>query len=126
MKGTKANLVIRQGQEQNYKPQLIIEPAPREDLGAFANSLKIGIAKIQDKYPGVEVQKSGYTWVVKIPEKYHNGHEAHFGQVTEKYLQYLTQGTMPAWEVPNMITKYYITTQALEIAKQENNSVGMS
>ena len=36
----------------------------------------------------------------------------------EKFLQYVKQGKLPDWEVPNMITKYYITTTALELAKQ--------
>jgi hypothetical protein len=55
-----------------------------------------------------------------IPESYRNGHEAHFGQVTEKYLNFLNRGAMPEWEVPNMLAKYYITTHALEVAKIEN------
>jgi len=80
--------------------------------------LKAGLTKVQAKYPGVDVQKSGNTWTVIVPDKYHNGHEAHFGQVTEKYLEYLQNRNMPAWEVPNMITKYYVTTKALELAKQ--------
>jgi hypothetical protein len=45
------------------------------------------------------------------------GHEAHFSQVTERFLDYLENKNLPAWEVPNMITKYYVTTQALEMAK---------
>jgi hypothetical protein len=53
---------------------------------------------------------------VMIPDSYHNGHEAHFAQVTEKFLEYYKAGTMPAWEVPNMITKYYTTTKAYEMA----------
>ena len=118
MKGTQANLIIRQGKDQNYKPQLFIEPAKGTDTETFETNLKAGLAKVQSKYPGVEVQKSGNAWIVTVPEKYHNGHEAHFGQVTEKYLQYLAQGKMPAWEVPNMIAKYYTTTKALEIAQQ--------
>ena len=121
MKGTKANLVIRQGKEQNYKPQLFIEPAKGTDMSAFEKALKANMATIQQKYPGVEVQKSGNAWAVTVPESYHNGHEAHFGQVTEKYLQYLAEGKMPDWEVPNMIAKYYTTTKALEIAKQTSN-----
>jgi hypothetical protein len=52
-----------------------------------------------------------------VPEKYNEGHEAHFGRVTEKYLQYLKEGKLPSWEVPNMIAKYYTTTSALELAK---------
>jgi predicted dehydrogenase len=122
MKGTKANLVIRQGQEQGYKPQLSIEPAEGNDLYAFEKALKERIATVQQKYPGVEVKRSGNAWIVTVPEKYHNGHEAHFGQVTEKYLQYVAAGKMPDWEVPNMLAKYYTTTKALEVAKQKSRT----
>ncbi len=72
---------------------------------------------VQDKYPGIEVKKLAKGWEVIIPEKYKDGHEAHFGRVTEKYLDYLRNGTMPKWEVPNMIAKYYTTTTALALAK---------
>ena len=63
------------------------------------------------------MQAGPKTWIVQIPEKYHVGHEAHFGQVTKKFLRYLEEGRLPAWEVPNMIAKYYTTTAALEMAK---------
>lgn len=118
MKGSKANLIIRQGKEQNYKPLLYIEPVNKDDK-AFEADLQGALSKVQAKYPGVGVERSGEIWTVTVPEKYHNGHEAHFGQVTEKYLEYLQHKNMPAWEVPNMITKYFVTTQALEIAKRK-------
>ena len=118
MKGTKANLIIRQGKEENYRPLLYIEPVTKDDK-AFETDLRGAAAKVQARYPGVDVQRSGDTWIVTVPEKYHNGHEAHFGQVTEKYLEYLQNKNMPEWEVPNMITKYFVTTQALEMAKEE-------
>lgn len=54
--------------------------------------------------------------MVEIPDIYKIGHEEHFKQVTEKYLQYLKDGKMPDWEVPNMIVKYYITTEGLKAA----------
>jgi hypothetical protein len=53
------------------------------------------------------------TWKVEIPDEYKVGHEAHFGQVTEKYLGFLAGGTLPGWEIPNMIVKYYTTTQGM-------------
>jgi hypothetical protein len=56
---------------------------------------------------------------VKIPEKLMEGHEAHFARVTNNYLEYLKNRNMPAWEVPNMLAKYYTTTKALEIALKE-------
>ena len=117
MKGSKANLIIRQGKEENYKPVLYIEPLNKDDQ-AFETDLKGALAKVQATYPGIEVQRSGEIWTVTAPQKYHNGHEAHFGQVTEKYLEYLQDKNMPEWEVPNMITKYFVTTKALEIARK--------
>lgn len=54
----------------------------------------------------------------QIPEKYHVGHEAHFAQVTNKFLDYLQTEKLPAWEVPNMISKYYTTMLAMQIARK--------
>lgn len=116
MRGSKANLVIRQGADQQFKPTLYIEPIERSD--AFEQSLKQAFNPVQNKFNGVELKPSANGWEVVIPEKFKEGHEAHFSRVTEKFLDYLTNGNMPDWEVPNMITKYYTTTKALEIAKQ--------
>ena len=51
-----------------------------------------------------------------MPASYHVGHEAHFGQVAEQFLDYVAKGALPDWEVPNMLAKYYTTTKALELA----------
>jgi len=116
MHGTKANLAIRQGAEQGYKPVLFIEPTSGEFSDSYIKSMNSALLKIQDKYPGIEFKKSGSAFEVVIPDSYKEGHEAHFAKVAEKYLQYLRNGDMPAWEVPNMLAKYYTTTQALEKA----------
>lgn len=118
MKGTKANLVIRQGKEQDFTPQLYIEPVEGVDLVAFEAALTENIDQLQDAYPQIGIQKvEDNNWMVVIPERYRVGHEAHFSQVTEKFLQYLVDGKLPDWEVPNMIAKYYTTTKALEVAE---------
>ena len=117
MRGSNANLIIRQGAEQNYQPTLYIEPANPANADAFAKTLTASMSKIQAKYPGVELKKIETGWEVLVPQQYRNGHEAHFGQVTEHFLQYLVDGKLPDWEVPNMIAKYYTTTKALELAK---------
>lgn len=120
MRGTKANMVIRQGAEQQYKPTLYIEPIQKND--AYATALTGAIKTMQQQYPGIGLKKLKTGWEVIIPEKYKNGHEAHFGQVTERYLTYLKAGKLPVWEVPNMLAKYYTTTQALELAKKSKRS----
>ncbi len=75
------------------------------------------IKNLQQKYPGIELKKLSNGWELTIPDKYKEGHEAHFARVTEKFLEYLKNKNMPAWEVPNMLAKYYTTTKALEMAK---------
>lgn len=120
MRGTKSNLVIRQGAEQQYQPLLYIEPvAGKSD--AFKNALTAKLKGIQAKYPGVELKEEEQGWQVIIPEEYKEGHEAHFTRVTEKFLEYMKNRNMPEWEVPNMIAKYYTTTAALELAKKNTD-----
>src|SRR5690606_37933571 len=85
MRGTRANLVIRQGKEQQFKPALYIEPVGKNDTD-FEKDLASALVTIQAKYPGVEIKKAGEGWQVLAPEKYNTGHEAHFAQVTENYL----------------------------------------
>ncbi len=118
MRGSKSNLIIKQGAEQNYKPTLYVEATGAENNEEFTAALEQAINdKLNALYPGVTIEKSGdKTWTVIIPDKYKVGHEAHFGQVTEKYLQYLVDGKLPEWEVPNMIVKYYTTTEGLKKA----------
>ena len=117
MRGTKANLIIKQGEEENYQPTLYIK-ASSDDFSEDA--LNGNFKVIPDKYPGTELEKlEDGTWRVNIPDKYKVGHEAHFAQVTENFLGYLKNRNMPDWEVPNMIAKYYTTTKALEMVRGE-------
>ena len=119
MKGSKAHLIIQQGKEQNYQPVLYIQ-AVASNTTAFEKDLLTSMKTITEKYPGIDLKKiEKDKWEVIVPAHYHNGHEAHFGQVTENFLKYLKEGALPAWEVPNMIAKYYITTQALALAKSK-------
>ena len=125
MRGTKALLVIRQGIEQNYNPVLYVEIPESADLKKATDSLEKNFPNVAKKYPGIGLKKiSDRTWEVFVPQKYNDGHEAHFGKVMDNFLQYLNGKKLPDWEVPNMIAKYYITTQALKIAKSTGNSMG--
>ena len=119
MRGTKANLVIRQDKKENYIPELYIEPVQGVDFADFEKDVNEGLAELEKRYPGISLAKDGDTgWKVNIPDSYRTGHEAHFMEVTNKYLEYLVDGTLPDWEVPNMIAKYYITTSAFEMANK--------
>lgn len=117
MRGSKSNLVIKQGKEEQYKVTLYIEPVIKPTK-EYEDEVNNAFKKIKSSYDGVELVKTASGWMVSIPEKYKEGHEAHFGRVTERFIDYLTHGNMPEWEVPNMLAKYYTTTQALELSKK--------
>jgi predicted dehydrogenase len=117
MRGSKANLTIRQGEAENFVPTLYIESVLGADIETAAETAVN--QSLQEKYPGLSlVPVAEGIWKVDIPDKYRIGHEAHFGQVTDRYLEYLEEGKLPDWEVPNMIAKYYTTTAALTKALQ--------
>ena len=113
MRGTKASLTIQQGAAQRFKPVLYIEGTKDEA------AVKSAIESLQSKYPGVGVRRDGARWAVTVPDKYNVGHEAHFAQVTENFLKYLRSGKLPAWEVPNMLTKYSTIMQAYRLSRAE-------
>ncbi|AFK05268.1 putative oxidoreductase [Emticicia oligotrophica DSM 17448] len=114
MKGSKANIEIRQGKAEKFIPQLYIQT----DKVSDADLLKAFDA-LQKKYPGISLIKQEKEWLVEIPDNYRTGHEAHFGEVMERFLDYKAKNQLPAWEVPNMLVKYYTTTKALELAKKK-------
>jgi predicted dehydrogenase len=120
MRGTKCNVEIRQGAAENFQTTLYIEPLAGQDASAFGSALDKAFNEILTvKYPGIKLVKiNDKLWTVEVPSEYKVGHEAHFTQVAQKYLGFLVDGKLPEWEVPNMIVKYYTTTEALKKAKQ--------
>lgn len=118
MRGTKSNLIIKQGATENFKSVLYIESKGSSDFESILN--RVVANEITKGFPGTTVEKMGdNTWKINIPEKFKIGHEAHFAQVTENYLNFLEVGKLPNWEIPNMITKYYTTIAAYKMAKQD-------
>lgn len=119
MRGSKSNLVIRQGAHENYIPTLYVEPRIKGDT-AVSRAIQKQIIDLSFKDLGIEFIPVDHGWKVSIPPALQEGHEAHFARVMEKFLSYLKDKNMPAWEVPNMLAKYYTTTKALEWAKTAN------
>ncbi len=118
MRGSKANIIIRQGADQAYKAELFVEPAEGIEKAAVESALIGAVEGIQKNYPGVELSETANGWHITIPDEFRIGHEAHFAQVMKRYLGYLEQGALPEWEESNMKVKYFTTTQALEKAME--------
>ncbi len=117
VKGTKADVSIRQGAEQGYKPMLYVA-CKGDDVAAFEKELRAALKSVADRYPGLDITPSGdKEWRIVIPAELVKTHEMRFGSVMEVYLKYLIDGKIPDWEVSQMKSKYYTTTKAVEIAR---------
>lgn len=114
MRGTLADLVIKQGVKEQYKPVLYI--LPKRDPDFTTAAMEEIFKAVKAKYPGISLKETEEGWEVIIPDKYKEGHESHFARVTENYMGYFKNHNIPVWEVPTMLSKYYTTTKALEIA----------
>lgn len=121
-RGSRANLEIRQGKEEQFKPTLYIVPAAKGGGSGYAEEVEQSFVSLATKYPGIKLQEVENGWKVVIPAEYDTGHEAHFADVMERYLEYLENGNIPVWEVPNMIAKYYLTTSAVQLAQERGGA----
>jgi predicted dehydrogenase len=116
MRGTKCDLIIKQGAEEKFLPTLYAENVKGMSLNEFSVKLKEAIGTFPYDSINIEVVNKN-SIKISIPNKYRVGHEEHFGQVMRKFLEYMKEGKLPEWEVPGMVTKYYTTTSALKMAK---------
>jgi len=116
MRGNRSCIRIRQGEAERFRPELYIDADPEFGAENLAPILQAAMQKLEAAYPGVGLEKTGTGWHVLIPESYRIGHEAHFGQVTQNFLNGLKKKELPGWEIPNMLAKYHTTTSALALA----------
>jgi hypothetical protein len=116
-RGSQALVEVRQGKAQNFKPELYVVPNGPGALAAVEAALGRKVQQLQTAFPGVALRHDQGRFHVTIPERYRVGHEAHFGEVTRQFLRYLEDPrALPAWEKPNMLAKYFVTTRGVRLA----------
>ena len=117
-RGTRARIEVRQTRADRYLPELFVVPAAVAMKPQVLAALTARIASLKKDYPGLGVEDRGAELRVTIPDALRVGHEAHFAQVTANFLKYLRdRRTLPAWERPNMLAKYYVTTNGTELSR---------
>ena len=123
-RGGLSAIEARQTQADGFRPELYVLPAPAADAARVRAALERKVADLQPKYPGISVDERGGLLHVAVPDSYRVGHEAHFAQVMSHYLGYLRgREPLPAWERPNMLAKYYVTTTGTEMSRQSEPRV---
>jgi hypothetical protein len=122
LRGSKSNLFIMQEKEQQYQPILYLEPADKSKEDAWQKDVEKGMEIIKKRDPGLTLKKNKGGWEVVIPGNLKVDPLEQFSLVVKKYLQYLSEGNMPEWEISAMLAKYYTTTQGLEKALSNTTS----
>jgi predicted dehydrogenase len=118
-RGSKARVEVRQGREEKYRPELYVVPNSREKKSEVLTALEKKVETLQATFPGIAVEDMGERLRVTIPEKYRVGHEAHFAEVTDRFLKFVKNPkSIPSWGKPNMLAKYYVTTKGVELSRK--------
>jgi predicted dehydrogenase len=117
-RGTRARIEVRQTRADRYRPELFVVPADAAMKQQVLAAVTAKIEALKKDNPGIGIEDRGAELRITIPDALRVGHEAHFAQVTASFLKYLRdRRTLPAWERPNMLAKYYVTTKGTELSR---------
>jgi predicted dehydrogenase len=116
-RGTKSSIEVRQGEPEAYRPEVYIVPNAAESIEEVRIALQAKLNELESSIDGVSIIDRGHEFLLEIPDHHRVGHEAHFAEVTRQFFAYLEDPkSLPAWEKPNMLAKYYVSTKGVEMA----------
>ena len=117
--GSRSRIEVRQTHADAFRPELYVVARDAGLKPQVLAAVEAKVAALQPSHPGIAVEDRGTEIRISIPDALRVGHEAHFGQVTTAFLGYLRdRAALPAWERPNMLAKYYVTTRGTEMSRR--------
>lgn len=118
-RGGNARVEIRQGRAENYQRELYVVPNQAETRAATLAAVNRRIEALQADYPGLTARDGPDGIRIEIPDRLRVSHEEHFALVVKRFLDYVRDPKrLPAWEKPNMLAKYFVTTMGVHLARQ--------
>jgi predicted dehydrogenase len=122
--GERARIEVRQGPEEKYVPEVFVLPNRAELKAPVLAALVRRVNALQQTTPGLAIEDLGERLRIILPARHRVGHEAHFELLARQFLEYVRDpGKLPAWEKPNMLAKYYVTTQGVKLARENTRKV---
>ncbi|MGH8102501.1 MAG: putative oxidoreductase C-terminal domain-containing protein, partial [Chthoniobacterales bacterium] len=115
-RGTHATIRERTSKLENYIPEIDVIPNAGENLTAFTAALERRLRQLS--FPNLTLRANGREIRVVIPAEDRARGGSTFAQLVEQFLKYVRDPqTLPSWEKPNMLAKYYVTTTAVDLAR---------
>jgi predicted dehydrogenase len=118
-RGTRSRIEVRQSRADRFRPELYVVPASVAGRAQVRAAVQAQLRALEHQYPGIGMEDRDAEIHITIPDALRIDHEAHFAQVTTNFLRFLRhRQSLPAWERPNMLAKYYVTTIGTELSRQ--------
>jgi predicted dehydrogenase len=116
-RGSKARVEVRQGEREAWRPEVYVVPNEGASGEEVLRAVTARVAALQDRWPGIAAAETSGEIRLTIPDRHRLGHENHFGEVASRFLEYVAApASLPGWEKPNMLVKYFITTRGTELS----------
>jgi predicted dehydrogenase len=117
-RGSKSRIEIRQEREQSYLPQVYVIPNQTGDKAEVRKALEHKLHSSLESVFGMTIEDEGDRMRIAIPDADRSTHEAQFTVLVKSFIEHIrTSKSLPNWERANMLAKYYVTTQGVEIAR---------
>ena len=125
MRGTKAEVFIRQGPNEKYVPVLYARARRADDAG-FEAALRAALAELAVAHPGLGCEPADEPglWRITYPAKYDIGHEEQFSIVMTDFLKGL--GKADPVGIDNLIVKYHTLVEAWKMAHGGGTGEGLA
>jgi predicted dehydrogenase len=119
-RGSRSTIEVRQGIEENYRPELYVLPDRTQDMIEILAAVRRKLLALESTYPGLSAEHSEGRIHVTIPDYHRIGHEAHFASLVARFFEYVQNpSSLPSWEKAQMLAKYYVTTKGVELARSQ-------
>ncbi len=115
-RGTHSTIRERTSKLENYIPEIDVIPNAGENLAVFTAALERRLKHLS--FPNLSLRPNGREIRVVIPAEDRARGGSTFSQLVEQFLKYVRDPqSLPSWEKPNMLAKYYVTTTAVDLAR---------
>ncbi|HJZ90742.1 MAG TPA: putative oxidoreductase C-terminal domain-containing protein [Gemmataceae bacterium] len=114
-RGSRAAVAVRHEPEFGTEPQVFVTPVEPVSKAAILAAIA---ERCRALGPGYASTDLGDRIHVHVPTAVRTGHESHFAAVLREFVTYFKDPSLvPAWERPNLLTKYWVTTRAVEMGR---------
>jgi predicted dehydrogenase len=115
--GSRARVEVLKGEAEGYRPEVYVTSNRAAEAPAVRRALRRWSERT--RHAGISVLEQDGRFRLAIPPRYRVGHEDHFALLVRQFLGYVrAPETVPAWEKPNLLAKYFVTTHGVDRARK--------